>query len=476
MVKNKTYPDLPVLLVDDEEPMLRSVEVTLIKGGVNNIVTCGDSREVEKLIESQAFSLALVDLSMPHVTGEELLGLISTRCPELLVVVLTANNTVDSAVSCMKKGSFDYLVKPVSRERLLTAVHHALSMRDLAQENLRLKSGYFSREVKNPDAFQSMVSGEGPMYPIFSYVEAIASSITPVLITGETGVGKELLAKSIHTASGRKGKFVAVNVAGLDDNMFADTLFGHKKGAFTSADSSRAGIIDEAAGGSLFLDEIGDLSMASQVKLLRLLQENEYIPLGSDMAVKSDARIIVATNIDLAAMKSSGKFRPDLYFRLSTHNIRIPPLRERVRDIPLLIKHFVTKAAEGRNGPLPSVHKSVVSLLSAYSFPGNVRELESMVRDAVSRMSGKVLSAEVFTEHIIANTGALPSTGANGSAALGIDQNGNSVFGPILPSLKEAKKLLIAEALRRSDGNVTKAAELLGTSRQALSWQLKSAD
>ena len=289
------------------------------------------------------------------------------------------------------------------------------------------------------------------------------------MISGETGVGKELVAGALHELSGRKGDLVAVNAAGLDDNVFADTLFGHRKGAFTGADRDRKGLIEQASGGTLFLDEIGDLSPASQVKLLRLLDQREYFPLGADKPRISDARIIVATHHDLDSLKAAGEFRNDLYYRLRTHHIRIPPLRDRLEDIPLLLEHFVEEAARESGKKKPTYHKELIALLQSYHFPGNVRELKAMTFDAVSKHGSKMLSNSSFLEHIDSSRGsdARAESGGAGSTKKWLSRLER------LPTLKEISQLVIEEALRRADDNQRVAAKMLGISHQALNQRLR---
>jgi DNA-binding NtrC family response regulator len=310
------------------------------------------------------------------------------------------------------------------------------------------------------------------MRSIFQYIEAIAASPRPVLITGETGVGKELAAKAVHTLSKRNGAFVPVNVAGLDDHVFADTLFGHKKGAFTDAREARSGLIERAAGGTLFLDEIGDLSTTSQVKLLRLLQEGEFFPLGSDVAKRSDARTVVATNQNLDALLSSGQFRKDLYYRLCDHQIHIPPLHSRREDLPVLVEHFLEKASKTLAKKKPTPPAELITLLSTYHFPGNIRELESMIFDAVSSHQSGMLSMDVFKAHIIVKHPIAAADSADPTP-----EKGKSIsFSHQLPTLKQIEQLLIDEAMKRSNGNQSIAALSLGITRQALNKRLKKAD
>jgi DNA-binding NtrC family response regulator len=287
-----------------------------------------------------------------------------------------------------------------------------------------------------------------------------------VLITGESGTGKELVARALHALSRPGQPLVAVNVAGLDDNVFADTLFGHARGAFTGADSPRRGMIEAAGGGTLFLDEIGDLSLASQVKLLRLLQEGEYFPLGADQPRQSRARIVVATHQDLAARQAAGSFRKDLYFRLRTHHLHLPALRERKDDIPLLLDHFLETAASELSKKKPTPPPELALLLSTCSFPGNVRELRAMVFDAVSSHQARVLSMESFRRAI----------GESPTLAMGNAPARSNPFAAVadLPTLSSAVDLLIDEALRRAGGNQTIASRLLGISQPALSKRLKA--
>jgi DNA-binding NtrC family response regulator len=323
--------------------------------------------------------------------------------------------------------------------------------------------------VKNPEAFSAIVTQDAGMQAVFRCVEAIAVTSRPVLITGETGVGKEIVARVLHSLSERPGKFVAVNVAGVDESLFSDTLFGHKKGAFTGADTDRQGLIAEAAAGTLFLDEIGDLNAVAQIKLLRLMQEYEYMPLGSNVSEAADVRVVVATHQDLAALQETGKFRKDLYYRLKCHHIHIPPLRERKQDIPLLVDYFVTRAAEAMKKRRPAVPKGLTDLLGAYSFPGNVRELESMMFDAVSKTDTGIISKANLSQHLESSTGtfaaAAKAAGDQGSPLDGWEQ---------LPTLDEIDRLLVLESMRRANGNQTVAARILGISQPALSKRLKN--
>jgi DNA-binding NtrC family response regulator len=280
-------------------------------------------------------------------------------------------------------------------------------------------------------------------------------------------VGKELVARAIHKLSNRKGDFVPVNVAGLDDNIFADTLFGHKKGAFTGADQPRSGMIEQATGGTLFLDEIGDLSSASQVKLLRLLQDGEFFPLGSDIARHSGARVVVATNQNLQTLQESGRFRKDLYYRLRAHHIHIPPLRDRHEDLPALVNHFLEKASKALGKEKPAVPSELPGLLATYPFPGNVRELESMIFDAVTSCKSERLTLEPFSSYI------RQSESAAKAEATGQPDVGSTLKEKIETISHVTEKQMIIDALNKTNQNRTKAAQLLGISRRTLQNKIK---
>ncbi len=344
--------------------------------------------------------------------------------------------------------------------------------KQMEDEITSLKKHLLTGKLENEGAFSSIITKSKKMRAIFQYIEFVAKSPNVVFITGETGVGKELIARSVHQASGLNGKYVAVNIAGLDDTLFSDTLFGHTKGAYTGADKKRAGLITQADGGTLLLDEIGDLNETSQVKLLRLLEEKVYYPLGADMPEKSNARIIACSNYDIQKQISEGKFRKDLYYRLCSHHIYILPLRERIEDIPLLLDHFLADAAMSMKKKKPVPSCELVTLLSNYHFPGNVRELKAMVFDAVAQHKSGMLSLDVF-KGFIKQKGSVPLTDYAPS-----DQETVSmvdIFGHF-PTLKELENYVISDALKRSEGNQGIAASLLGITRQALNQRLKRRD
>ncbi len=467
-MNSSLYPHFGVLLVDDEAPWLRSLRLTLERSaGITNITTCQDSRAVMELLEQSEIGLVLLDLNMPHLSGDQLIGMIAERHPEIAVIVISGMNQIESAVNCIKQGAFDYFVKTVEEDRLVSGILRAIRMLELERQNREMSSRMLSGELKHPSAFAGIVTTDRTMHAIFSYIEAVALSTEPLLIMGESGVGKELIAKAAHTLSGCQGQLVSVNVAGLDDVVFADTLFGHMRGAFTGADQPRRGMIEEAADGTLFLDEIGDLSIASQVKLLRLLQEGEYFPLGSDRPKRLKARVVVATHQNLSLKQENGTFRRDLYYRLCTHMVHVPPLRERKGDLPPLLDHFLEEAARILGKKKPTPPRELLQLLATYSFPGNVRELKALVYNAVSVHRDRVLSMDTFMKTII------PQETKQSQPV--VTRPEKNLFAGLerLPTFGEAAELLVEEAMSRANGNQTIAARLLGISQPALSKRLK---
>ena len=467
-MKSNLTPVHPVLFVDDEENYLLSLELTMSSNGITNIETCNDSRKVMSLLAARQYSLVVLDINMPHISGVELLPQIVGAYPGTHVIIVSAVDAVENAVLCMKKGAFDYVLKPADDTRLVAAIRHGLELDEIRSENEMLKQSLLRDQIQNPEAFEGIITHAHAIRSLFRYIEAVGGTNLPILITGETGTGKELFAAAVHRVSGRSGELVTVNVAGVDDNFFSDTLFGHRKGAFTGAESERKGLIERAENGTLFLDEIGDLSIESQVKLLRLLQDGQYYPLGSDIAKLSNARIIVATHRDIRSMQEGNTFRQDLYYRLKAHQINIPPLRERQPDIPYLVDHFATEAASELGKKRPSLPKELFTLLKNYPFPGNVRELRGMVFDAVSLHTSGILSLDSIRKQIASSN----SPGERPGGGRPSDDEVLQIPGRF-PTLKEAEDAVIEEALRRAEGNQTIAAELLGVSRRALNNRLR---
>jgi DNA-binding NtrC family response regulator len=466
----KKIPALPILVIDDDTELLGSIERLFFSAGYNNYILCSESDKVAKILKTKEVSLVTLDLIMPQLSGQELLTMITRDFPTIPVVVVTGSDDVSTAVECMKAGAVDFVVKPLNRDHLLAVIKKALDITELKRENSSLRDTLLSGSLKNPDAFSGIITRSPAMQRIFCYMEAIADSAEPVLVQGETGVGKELLVKALHSLSGREGRLVTVDLAGLDDEMFNDTLFGHLPGAYTDAKIGRKGLAATAANGTLFLDEIGDLKLASQANLLRLIQEKEYYPLGADIQLKANARIVLATNKNLGVLIEAGKFKPDLYYRLHTHSITIPPLRDRLEDIPLLIDHFLETASREYNLPKPVAGKDVLAALTGYTYPGNIRELECIIKDAIFKSKPGILDLEAvrakMDKRYMKETGK-PTRREKQQGESGI------LFPARLPTLKETEELLILEALKRYDGSVTRAAQDLGISHQAVSYWKK---
>ncbi|MBA2481348.1 MAG: sigma-54-dependent Fis family transcriptional regulator [Planctomycetes bacterium] len=444
-----------VLVVDDDSDALVLARETLGAGGISAVSTLSEGRLVQAFLATHPCDLILLDLALADCDGRQLLGEITSTHPELSVLVVSGTNEIATAVSCIHHGAYDYLLKPYPPHRLVDAVHRALGTK-------ARKPAFKAPQGKpSPDPFAGIITQDPAMRELFAYVKAISVTGQSVLVTGETGTGKDLVARAVHSISGRSGGYVPVNVGGFDDTMFADALFGHCRGAFTGAIEARSGLVQRATGGTLLLDEIGDLSPSSQVQLLRLLQDGEYYPLGSDLPKHSTARVVVATSQDLRQLQEAGEFRKDLFYRLSAHHVHMPPLRERIGDIPLLLDHFLAEAAATMGRPKPDVASESRRLLAAYDFPGNVRELRSLVYDALTRTSGRTLAIEPFRRAVSERT-------ESASAPLR--------FPDRLPTLREVKMQLIAEALKRSAGNQAQAASFLGITRQGLNKRLRGSD
>lgn len=436
--------------------------------------------------------LILLDIMMPEIDGYEVCRRLKAdeKTRDVPVIFISALKDVVDRVQAFEAGGVDFLSKPFHAEEVLARVrtHLALRRAHIKLENQKAQleqeiaerekserelsrfqehlAGILEKKLRHPEVFKNLVCRSDKVQSIFQYVEALACSSEPVLITGESGVGKELIARAVHDVSSCQGGWVPVNVAGLDDNVFSDTLFGHVKGAFTGADRDRAGMVEKAAGGTLFLDEIGDLSPLSQIKLLRLLQEKEFMPLGSDKVIGVTARIVVATNVDLEQKQKNGTFRKDLYYRLCTHHIEIPPLRERTEDIPVLLDHLLEEASRqmGKKKPTPPPELSL--LLTNYSFPGNIRELRAMVFNSVSLHNSKKLSMDSFCK-------AMGRSIKESVEDETVCDERLLTFHERLPTLKKAASLLVKEAIKRTKGNQSMAARLLGITQPALSSRLK---
>ncbi|UCF99244.1 MAG: sigma-54-dependent Fis family transcriptional regulator [Spirochaetaceae bacterium] len=467
-MKNTPVPTNPILIVDDEAEVIQVLTAQLRSNGINNLIGCQDSREVMHHLRERDVEVVLLDLSMPHLSGQLLLEQIHEQFPYIPVIIITASNEVQTAVECMKAGAFDYMVKAIEESRLLSGVRRAIEIRELKREYGELRSRFLTGELADPSAFSRIITRNNKMKSIFLYIEAVAHTADPVLITGETGVGKDLIAQVIHEVSGRAGEFVAVNAAGREEDKLSDDLFGHVRGAFTGADTAREGLIQRARGGTLFLDEIGDLSSGAQIKLLKFLDTGEYYPLGSDLPKRSDARVVLATNRDLERLIADILFRKDLYYRVSTHQVHVPPLRERTEDLPLLLEHFTKTAADEYGKEALRVPAELVTLLSNYPFAGNIRELQKLVKNAaaLAKPSSSSLPIQPFLEAIRQHA---PQGTVGPQGLIAARTESLLEFKDILPTVEQARELLTDEALGRTRGNISEAARLLGISHQALS-------
>jgi DNA-binding NtrC family response regulator len=457
---------ITILVVEDELYVRESLTAYLDDIGYR-VLAAENGRIGLELFRSQQPDIVMTDLRMPVMDGFALVEAIKAESEFIPIVVVSGVGALDEAVRAMRLGAWDYVSKPISNfDELQITIENCLERAVIRQELERLRRHLSEGTLGDETVFSRIITTSARMRAIFLYLESVAPSRQPVLISGETGTGKELIARAVHTLSGVAGPFVAINLAGLDDAMFSDTLFGHQRGAYTGADRAREGLIRQASGGTLFLDEIGDLSPGSQVKLLRLLQEGEYLPLGSDKVQRSDARIVAATHADLKKGMERGTFRSDLYYRLYSHRVELPPLRERPEDLPLLTAYFLKKAAAALGKAIPSVPAELNRYLAAYRFPGNIRELEALIHDAVARSGSRILPLESIVA-AIGNDLRVPASDAaiiSSCPILPVTEK--------FPTLKEAEDLLIAEALRLADNNQRLAATYLGITRQALNKRL----
>ncbi len=444
-----------ILVVDDEVKLQRVVELRL--QSVGYAVSKADTAEAGlKLLESAAseepFDLVLSDIRLPGMDGIEFLRELRKIHSGLPVIVMTAFGTVESAVEAMKTGADDYLLKPFSLENLTLTIAKVLELAKLRAENAQLKA-----ELTRRHDFGLLIGRSEKMQAAFETASRVAPTQATVLIGGESGTGKGMLARAIHLNSPRKdAPFVKIVCSAIPENLMESELFGYEKGAFTGANQSRAGKFEQADGGTVFLDEIGDVPAAVQVKLLRVLQEHEFERLGSNKTVHVDVRVIAATNQDLQAALEQGTFRQDLYYRLNVVPINLAPLRERREDVPYLVDHFLEKFASKLGGPVRSISTDAVDKLTSYRWPGNVRELENIIQRAIVLAQGDtILGDDIHLES------AAPSLAPNGVP-----------FVPEGLTLDEYETEIIREAMRRADGNKSQAARLLGLTRNALRYRL----
>jgi DNA-binding NtrC family response regulator len=462
-----------ILLIDDEQAVLDGQRRLLSLHGYSHVSTARSAQEARSAFSDGDVALAILDLALNGESGLQLLSWITAQWPETVVLVITGASDIKTAVECMRAGAYDFLVKGTDSNRIPAAVRNALEHRNALRENARLREALVKPELENPGAFSRFITDNEQVRRIFRYLEIVAPLSDPVLITGETGVGKEIVARAVHETSGREGRFVAVNLGGLDDHVVSDTLFGHLRGAFTGADSNREGLVKTASGGTLFLDEVAELSMESQVKLLRLLDSGEFLPLGADRAEHSSARVVLATNRDLEAAIEQGRFRRDLYFRISSHHARVPPLRERPEDIPPIVSHLANLHATRLGREEPELDPELVQRLRERRLPGNVRELDQLVMNAVITGEWQGLRAgDRPRTGQEPESPALESTGAGIDVAAtkpppAVDTETRVAFGASLPTPAEAIEALLKEADRRFPNNRRKAAQAVGLSPQA---------
>jgi DNA-binding NtrC family response regulator len=440
-----------ILVVEDEPKLRRLVELQLADDGYD-VKGAADAESGLKLFNEGAFDLVITDLKLPGMTGLELLQTIKSNDAQMPVVIMTAFGSVESAVDAMKAGASDYVLKPFSLAELVMVVRKELATHQLREENRDLREALGRRyEYKN------IVAQSEKMQAVLALVERVAPSNVTVLIGGESGVGKDLVARAIHEHSQRaRGPFIKINSTAIPETLLESELFGYEKGAFSGATGSKPGKFELADRGTLFLDEIGDVPLAIQVKLLRVLQEKEFERLGGTKTLKVDVRLIAATNRDLRAALEEGTFREDLYYRLNVVPIDIPPLREHKEDIPALVKYFLEKFAQDAGAPTKAITPAAMKLLVDFQWPGNVRELENVMQRAVTLAEGPRI--DVGDIHLDSR-GPRPNSG--GAFVL-----------PEGMTLDQWEQETIREALKRANGNKSQAARMLGLSRNALRYRL----
>jgi len=440
-----------ILVVEDEDIARRNLEHILKKEGYEVVATNSGTKALE-LLRQRDFDLVLTDLKMEKVDGMQVLAKSREILPYTEVIMITGYATVDSAVAAMKEGAYHYIAKPYKIDEIRQIVRQALMKRRLQLENLELKES-----LKKAQPVPFIVGKSRAIFEVLETIQQISASDTNVLIYGESGTGKELAAKAIHHLSPRSAKrFVAFNCGSFTDELMANELFGHEKGAFTGAVQEKKGLLEAADGGTVFLDEIGDMPMSMQVKLLRVIQEKELLRVGGVDPLPVDVRFIAATHRDLQQDVQAGNFRQDLYYRLNVIALRLPPLTERVDDIPLLVNHFLAQKSRAMKKTIDAVEPEALDLLCRYSWPGNVRELENIMERAVALENGPLIRVADLPDYIhnltIETYRHAPSQ---------------------IPSLEDQEKRYIQWVLEKSEGNKTKAAKIMGIDRVSLWRKLK---
>jgi DNA-binding NtrC family response regulator len=444
-----------ILIIDDEAAIRESLETLLEFEGytVHSAETGEDG--LERLGETP-FDLVLLDFALPDRNGLEIMTEIRSRDPQLAVIMITAYGTVDNAVRAMQNGATNFIQKPWDNEKLLADVRSAVARHRAEEENEQLK-----RALKQRYNFENLVGKSDPMLRIFDLVGQVASSRSTVLIQGESGTGKELIAKAIHANSPRKNQaFVPVNTGSMPADLLESTLFGHVKGAFTSAISSKKGLFEVADGGTIFLDEIGTMSMETQAKILRVLQDRKFMHLGGVHEIQVDVRVIAATNVDLKTLVREGKFREDLFYRLNVITIDLPPLRSRAQDVPLLITHFLSKFSSENGKQVRQISPEALRPLMDYGWPGNVRELENVMERAVVLSNGAVIGIDLLPDHIV----------GRGSAGKMFEHRPDASLFEIV---EDCERRLIVDMLEKCSWNQTEAAERFHIPLSTLNQKIK---
>ena len=442
-----------ILIVDDEAKILNAL-ASAVRADGHDVVAVTDPREAQRLLAQRLFDVLVIDNLMPELGGLDLIReLVSTTSPSEIpqIVMMTAHATLESAIEAMRLGAFDYLQKPFEIDELLVVVNRALD-----HQRLRTEHTYLIHERDADFNHYGMVGRSRPMQDVIKTADLVAKTKSTVLITGETGTGKELVARAIHYKSAqREMPLIKVNCAAIPESLLESELFGHVRGAFTGATTSKKGKFALADGGTIFLDEIGTMSGGLQAKLLRVLQEREFEPLGSERTQRVDVRVIAATNRDLRQMVADGRFQEDLYYRLNVIPVHIPPLRERREDIPALVEHFITKHAQRAGKRIDGVAPGVLEMLRGAEWPGNVRELENTVERAVVLSTGAVVAVDAV--RILAPASAAPA----GLPSLNLRQN-----------IDWVERETVRRALEAASGVKKDAAETMGISQRALSYYL----
>jgi two-component system response regulator PilR (NtrC family) len=452
-----------VLIVDDERSMRELLSIVLRRDGYE-VLTAEDGAAAVELLKKQRFDILITDIRMPQMNGVDLLREAKQIAPDLVSIIMTAFASTDTAVEALRLGAADYVHKsPNAASELRLRVGRELERKRLQQENVLLK-----RALGKSSQFSNIIGTSSAMLAVFQLVETIAPTSSTVLITGESGTGKELVARAIHVNSPRKDRpFVALNCGALSETLLDSELFGHMRGAFTGADANKKGLIEVAEKGTIFLDEIGEMSPVVQVKLLRVLQERKFRRLGGTEEIDADIRILAATNRDLSKMVVDGTFREDLFYRINVIPLRLPPLRERQDDIPLLADHFVTRFAEQMGKPITGISKAAMARLREYSWPGNIRELENAIERAVALERTPTILPDSLPEQIRDLT-----TGVAAATTAAADAFPDAGF-DLERHVQHIEREYIAEALRRAGGVKVKAAELLGMSFRSFRYYTK---